>query len=310
MSDASRVRLLYSAEATFAENVPTPWTSPKTLRFNSENLRATTSTVVSAELRSDRSRSDLLLVGKAGAGDINCELSFGTYDDLIEAAFCGSWTANVLKNGTTLKSFLLERGHLDIDEYFQFQGACVGGFHLDISAQAIVRATFNMMFAKHPDPTAATAATTPVAAGSTTPISSGPTVSGIEANTNMTGIKCTRLSFDLINNLRARPDVESIYSAQFGMGVQDVTGQVVFYFENSDLYKKFTANTSQALAFTLHDPDDTEDTYAFNMPKVKFSDFEVVTPGVDQDIIATASYRALFDSVTGYHAQITRNVHV
>jgi len=306
MSDASRVQFLYSKETAFDE-VPPGTLTMQALRFVSENLKHTNATVVSAEIRADRMRSDLLLLGTDVAGDIAFEFSHGSFDDFIEAALCGAWTSNVLKNGVLLKSFLFERGLLDVGQYFSYRGSCINGFHLDISARAIAKGTFNVMGSEGFDGTASQATTVTPPTVSTV-ITSGPSITGIELNTNMTGMKATQVRLDLTNNMRPRPDVESRKSAPYGLGAQDVTGTVLFYFQNLAVFDAFKNNLFQPFTFVVHDPDTPSKSYTFFMPKVKFTDVEVVTPGLEQDIIATAGFRALADAAAGCHLQITRSL--
>jgi len=303
MSDSSRVQLQYCTETTFA--TPPASLTMQLLRFTSENLKHNNATVVSDEIRADRMRSDLLLVGVDVAGDVAFEFSQGTWDDLLQGALCGTWTANVLKNGVTPFSYLFERGMMDINQFFQYRGAEVNGFHLDIAQRAIVKGTFNIMAAQTVI-SGTTLATGSTATTTTTPMTSGPCIANIETNTNMTGIKATSLRLDLTNNLRARHDVESKASAQFGMGVQDVTGTMQFYFANSQLMTAFLANTAQAFTFSTLDPDTPAKKYDWLMPKVKFTDHEVVTPGIDQDIIANLGFRALYSQPDACHLKITR----
>ena len=48
------------------------------------------------------------------AGDIAVELSFRSFDDLIQAAMQGTWTANVLKIGKVERTFAILERHTDI----------------------------------------------------------------------------------------------------------------------------------------------------------------------------------------------------
>jgi hypothetical protein len=313
MSDASRVQLTYKAEASFSEASPAP-EAMTALRIVSEGLKHNNATVVSDELRSDRSRSDLLLLGTDVAGDIAAEFSFASFDDFIAAAMCANgWTTDVVKNGVFLQSFRIQRGNLDIPTYFMYQGCCVNTWSLDISARAIVKTTFGMMGAK------TTARATPTQASSVVTIppsptvpytimTAGPNVAGLDVPANFTGIKATALRMNVNNNLRARPDIQSRDSAQFGMGVQDVTGSLLFYFQNLTLYNLFLANTGQTLTWDLKDPISVTKKYTFLATNVKFTDFEIVTPGVEQDVIATCNWRALYDATAGVlcHLKITR----
>lgn len=307
MSDASRVRLTYKPEASFSEAIPAPETMLGT-RIVSESLKHNNATVASDELRSDRSRSDLLLLGTDVAGDIATEFSFLTFDDWIAAVVCSSWAADTIKNGVALQSFRFERANLDLPTYFIYQGVCMNSWTLDITARAIVKSTWNVMGAKTTARSTPDQASSVTAAAPNTIITAGPSIAGLELNANMTGIKATALRMTINNNLRPRPDIESRDSAQFGMGVQDVTGSMLFYFQNLTLYNIFLANTPQSLVFDVKDPDSGTKKYTFTMTRVKFTDFEIVTPGIEQDVIATCNWRALYDSTAGVlcHLKIVR----
>jgi hypothetical protein len=69
-------------------NEVTPGTTPNNpamqdLRFLSETLNLGNTTVQSEEIRNDRGVPDLIVVGRSIGGDVNCELSGGTYDTIM-----------------------------------------------------------------------------------------------------------------------------------------------------------------------------------------------------------------------------------
>lgn len=94
-ADSSRGRLIFRPELVFGEAPPAN-ADTRRLRFNSESLAHRNATVISEEIRSDRQRSDLVLVGYDVAGDINKEFTFVDNDWLLEAALCGQWTQGAL----------------------------------------------------------------------------------------------------------------------------------------------------------------------------------------------------------------------
>jgi hypothetical protein len=98
-ADSNRARIIYGPEATFGVRPPNP--QLKTLRFTTSDLAPSKQTAISAELRSDRMIADMAEVGAAAAGGTNIELSLGgTFDDLIEAALCGTWSTGLSATGT------------------------------------------------------------------------------------------------------------------------------------------------------------------------------------------------------------------
>lgn len=95
MSDANRVGLAYIEETVFGVTPSGPPTL-QDLRFVSESLAQITGTVASNEIRSDRQVTDLIRTGLNAGGDINFEMSYGTFDDFLEAALLSAaWTSPV-----------------------------------------------------------------------------------------------------------------------------------------------------------------------------------------------------------------------
>jgi hypothetical protein len=84
------VALRYVPEVTFGTTPASP--AMQALRYTSESLNYNADFITSQEIRSDRMTPDTIQVGAAAEGDINGELSYGTYDPLIEAAMFGTWT--------------------------------------------------------------------------------------------------------------------------------------------------------------------------------------------------------------------------
>lgn len=79
-------------EATWGDT-PNPYTGATVTRFTGEGLTDTLTTETSQEIRADRSPADLIVVDASAGGNIDFELSFGTYDDFFEDAFMGTWTS-------------------------------------------------------------------------------------------------------------------------------------------------------------------------------------------------------------------------
>lgn len=380
MSDSSRAQLLISPETVFNEVPATgPGPSMQKLRFLKESIVGKNSTEISQEIRSDRSRSDLLLVGQDVSGAVDFELSAISFDALLEAAICGTWgsqgdvvtadgvstnlsknfssasvafvigdigktfvnanfpvgsyiesitsgtvavisnaatasgsslsftikartTGNIINNGVTNRSFLVEKGYLDIGQYFSHRGMTVDTLDLSVASKSIIKGSFGFMGTRPYRATSSVSGAI-LAPTTTTPMTSGPFVTGLEANTNMTGIKIRSLNLSLKNNLRARDHVESLSSDEFGRGPQDVDGTFEAYFSNPALWDQFIANGQIDFSFALGDGNKS---YTFRMPKMKISDSGIETPGVDADVTHTVSFKALFDATLGCHLRVTR----
>ncbi len=90
MSDTNRVALRYVQESTFGVTPVSPAFRDLPIT-GAPNLAFQPETRVSEQLRADRQVSDLILVGAQAQGDLPGELAFRAADDLIEAAFFGTW---------------------------------------------------------------------------------------------------------------------------------------------------------------------------------------------------------------------------
>ena len=89
LSSTSRVQVSIIKEAAFGE---TPVSGVvKNLRNTGETLNYTVSKTVSAEINAYRATSSMIPTSAEAAGAINYELSFGEYDELMEAALQGTW---------------------------------------------------------------------------------------------------------------------------------------------------------------------------------------------------------------------------
>jgi hypothetical protein len=90
MASTNRSRTAYVAEVTHGVMPATP--AFKEFRVASNLLVLAPTRVIAAEIRSDRQVVDHVLTDLNNNGNIGIELSFGSHDDMIEAALQGSWT--------------------------------------------------------------------------------------------------------------------------------------------------------------------------------------------------------------------------
>jgi hypothetical protein len=92
MSDANRVQVAIVEESQFG--IKETGSKLKVLRYNSESLKQDMNTTVSEELRSDRQISDIARIGLSASGNVDFELSYGSHDELLQAALLSSgWSA-------------------------------------------------------------------------------------------------------------------------------------------------------------------------------------------------------------------------
>lgn len=83
MSDTNLVQLFALKEVTWGV---TPAAAMAATRFTGEGLAFNIESTTSAEIRSDRQISDLIQTGAEASGNVDIELSYGTYDQFMEGA--------------------------------------------------------------------------------------------------------------------------------------------------------------------------------------------------------------------------------
>lgn len=89
MANGSRHSMRYVAETVYGQTPATPVFKP--IRHTGTTLGLSKESLQSEELRDDRQISDFRHGAYQVGGDINIELSYGSFDDLLEAVMLGTW---------------------------------------------------------------------------------------------------------------------------------------------------------------------------------------------------------------------------
>ena len=301
---SNRTALRYVAEVTEGTTPATPALSE--IRYTGESLGYNISNTRSNEIRSDRNVADLIRTGAEAAGDINFEMSYGSFDSLLEAALCGTWTANVLENGTTKKSFTIQRHFQDAGAtgiFNQFRGALIDSVDFEIQQGQVVTGKFGVK-ARSMDVTEAQIAGATFPAGSTTSVMSSVTnIANLLENAVPSTEFFRKLSLSIKNNVRGLKAIGTLGNVGMALGTCEVTGSIEIYFATKTMLERYINGTGFSLSF---DMDDGTSNYTVLLPKVKFETGQVVSGGLDQDILFSGTIRGLYDSGEGSQIKITR----
>ena len=303
MANGSRHSLSYVPEVAFGVTPATPaW---KAIRHTGTTLGLSKETLQSEELRSDRQIADYRHGAYTIGGDINFELSFGSFDDLLEAVLCGTWAVDVLKAGTVRRSFSLERLFGDMlaadNPYHRFTGVEFNSLQLAINANAMVTGSFGVVGSNMSTASVAVTGATYAAASTTSPLDS---FTGTLTESGQPIAVITEIQLKLENGLEPRYVVGSKQSLRPSIGRSNCSGQITAYFENGTLLDKFINETSSAIEFDL--PDGAGNTYSFLLPRVKYNGGQPDVAG-EGPITLSMPFQALLDPVTGTNLQITRD---
>lgn len=302
MVDSSRTRLAYIEEVTYGTTPSSPTFLVQ--RFTSESLNANIDNVVSNEIRADRNVTDLVQVGSTAGGDVNFELSYGSFDTWLESLMFSTWSTNVLKNGTTQKSFTIEKTFENgaTDQYHRLVGAVANTMKLSMQAGQIVTGSFGFVGK------GMNAATSAIASSSYTAANTNPVINAASnfaslAITGVTGPELTALNINVTNNLRQQQVIGSVQARGISTGRFEVTGDMTLYFESEEAYALFLAATSANLSFVIGGASSKK--YQFDVDTIKFETMEIVAGGNDQDVMIQATFRGLFNG-TDNTLKITR----
>lgn len=276
----------------------------KKLRYNSTTLALDKGALQSAEIRSDRQIASFRHGLRSVSGDIVSELSYGSLDDLLAAAFMGAWTGDVLKSGLLRPSFSVERHFADIAQYIRFTGCEVNTFAMTVSPGAIINCTFGLMGNDSPPATTVAIVGATYVAPTTTDPMTGLEGGVAEAGTAITVIN--EIAFSLANNLNAINVVGSAVGLEPSVGKSNATGTITTFFQDATLYNKFVNEVSGSIQFTLTDP--AGNSYVFFLPNVKYNAGPIPVSN-DGPVTIAIPFQALFDATTGTNVQVTRAAH-
>lgn len=292
----------YVAETVYGTTPATP-TMPR-LRHTGTTLGVTKTTHISEELRPDRQIVDFRHGQKQVGGDINFELSAGSFDDFLEAVLGGTWASNVLKAGSTRRSFSILRHFSDIQSadkpYHMAVGCELNNLELTVPTDGIVTGKFGIVgkdiLLSTTAPTGAT-----LQNPNTNPVMDSFTGTVTEGGSTLAIV--TELSLTLENGLTPRFAIGSDeVTGQSSIGRSNLTGQLTAYFENATLLEKFLAQTESSLSFVLTDGTKS---YTFLVPKIKYNGGQPDTQGQGEITIALP-FQAIYDSTSQSNLVVTR----
>lgn len=298
IANGAQHSLQYVAETSYGTTPATPTWS--VLPHTGTSLALTKDAIESEKLRGDRQVEDFRHGNKSVSGDVSSELEFGAFDDLLEAVMCGSWASDVVKAGTTRRSFTFERkfGDLATPEYHRYSGCEINTMSLSVSPNSMVTATFGVI---GKDLTIATSATgTNGTDSGNTPFDS---FTGSISEGGSTIATVTALELSLENGIEPLFSIGSQTTSRPSIGKSRLTGTLTTYFESKALYEKFLNETSSSISLTLTDLDGNS--YTIELGNVKYNSGQPDVSGEGAVTIAM-EFVGLYDSVDDSNLVITR----
>jgi len=297
-AQGSRTQLAYITESTYGTTPATP--AMVSLPFVTHSVDLSKTRVQSAEITPDRMPRVDRHGQRTVAGDIAVEMRPADYDFLLEAALFGAFATNVLNTGTTVKSFTLEDGALDITQFRAFTGCMVNTMQISIAPNQMTTATFGIIGKNM------TQSTTPLDATLTAASNNEPfdSFSGAISEGGSTIAYVNSIDFTLNNNLNPAFALGSTTTPQMEFGMSNLEGTMTVYYQDKALIDKFLDETESSLSIVLDDRVAGLN-YTLLMPRIKINGAAVPVAGPTSRLI-TIPFVALRDSSTGTQLRITR----
>lgn len=299
-AQGSRTQLAYVAEVTYGTTPATP--AMVSLPFVTHSVDLTKTRVQSAEITPDRMPRVDRHGQRTVTGDISVEMRPGDYDFLLEDAMFGSFSSNVLDTGTTVSSFTLEDGALDITQFRAFTGCMVNTMQISIAPNQMTTATFGII-GKNMTQSATALDASLTAASANEPFDS---FSGAISEGGSPIAYVNSIDFTLNNNLNPTFVLGSVTTPQVEFGMSSLEGTMTVFYEDAALITKFLNETASSLSIVLDDRVAGLN-YTLLMPRIKINGAAVPVSSPASRLL-TIPFVALRDSSTGTQLRITRTV--
>lgn len=208
-------------------------------------------------------------------------------------------------NGTTFKSFSLEKSFPDLtNEFVVEKGCAIDGMSWDISIGAVAKTSFDIIGKSETGASATAGTGTNTAVTTAAVMNTVDHISGVLEGGAVLGI--TKFSMQYKNNLRARQQVGTLGAISIGSGSIDITGTLEAYFTSKaqmDKYRNFTADTL-AIKFV----DSAGNAHILDLMQLKFTDGEQTGSGLNQDVFMKLQFTAYLNATEVLTARMVRSV--
>jgi hypothetical protein len=210
----------------------------------------------------------------------------------------------MIRNGITKKSYVVEKQFADITQFISYTGMVVADMSLEVNAGAILTGVFNFMGKSGVRAGTTVGTGGPNAAPTNDVMNAVSNVLQVEEGGAASAAKLSKLNLSLNNNLRALPQIGVLGAGAIGAGRIDVSGGLSAYFEDGVIYDKFVAATASSLSWRMQDV--AGNAYILTLPKIKWTDADVVAGGLNQDVMTEMGLQAILDPTTGCSIQFDK----
>ncbi|MEW5969256.1 MAG: phage tail tube protein [Pseudomonadota bacterium] len=270
MSSGSKIRLYACEEAVLGTTPANPvW---YTVRRVSDGLSENVSTEESSEVVDSRFRQGGVVTEAEVAGQLEFELSLGTFDLFLSALAFNNWATNSLSfGGIVRKSLTLVKVFEDVGQVFIYRGVQVNTGEITIQTTGKITGNFglvgNSFTRQQVNPV-----NNPLAASSR-PLVSMPNVENLLVNgQSIQGKACMQsLTLSINNNLEAVRCIGSgKYTPEFYLEkMMDIEANASFMFSATAAGWIDAIKTRDVFTLTFDIKDSKGSKYSFNFPQLE-----------------------------------------
>lgn len=309
MSNGSRHSLYAVPESSYGVTPSTP--ALEQIRVTTCTLGLSKDALESEELRSDRQVADFRLGSNQVGGDITFELSYGSFDELLEGALMGQWETDApsagidrLRVGTVRKPFSFLRHFADIPDkpFFLYTGCEITTLNINIASNSMITGSMSVLGSGQSIAASAPAGATYPAVSTTQPLDS---FTGALKENDITIGVVTEMSLSLENGLESRFVVGSKDGIEPSSGRSRLSGSVTVFFEDVVLVEKFINETASSLEFAL--PDGAGNLQTFIIPRIVYTGGKPDVTG-EGSITLTMPFQAVLDPASNTNFEIQRDL--
>jgi hypothetical protein len=210
---------------------------------------------------------------------------------------------SAITNGTTFRSFVVEKEFADISGGFETGvGMAVDTLSLTIEPGSIISGSVGFVGKSVASQAATVGNGSPTAANTYDVMNAVDNVPYIAENGTVSG--WTQFSIEIRNNLAARAQIGTLGAPSIRSGTCEISGTLQQIFASDAIIDRYLNFTESSLIIHLKDSGGRD--YLVHLPAVKYVDAKRAGGGINQDILADLSWNAKVSATFGYMMRIAR----
>ena len=203
-----------------------------------------------------------------------------------------------VKNGSIYSPWFIERGHVDVDQYFQFMGMAANTWTLTLPESDVITNEWGFVGLL------ADIVQSPTFGGGYTTESTAPSMSAANNvkqveidNVPIEGCLLNNWTMEINNNVTGNKSPGTQGACRTTPHKFQLSGTLTMYFENEEMFNRLQNGTEFSFAIDFIGNNGNE--YEIVLPRCKVSEDPINVTSAEDDVFDNAGYVALADNATG-----------